>query len=113
MKSESALMRRIQLAATQLGARLLRNNVGLYYTKDGRPVRCGLAPGSGDLIGFVPVRITADMVGQTVAVFLSAEVKTGTGRLSPDQRAWLEMVNQHGGRAGVVRSEADLEKLVK
>jgi hypothetical protein len=40
------------------------------------------------------------MVGQQVAVFASIEVKTPTGRIRPEQRAWMETVQAAGGIAG-------------
>jgi hypothetical protein len=73
----------------------------------GVPVRYGLQPGSSDLIGWRTVTITPEMVGQQVAVFTSIEVKTATGRLTPEQRQWLAAVETAGGIAGVARSVED------
>ena len=53
------------------------------------------------------------MVGQQVAVFTSIEVKALTGRLRPEQRQWLEVVAVAGGIAGVARSVADAEALLR
>jgi hypothetical protein len=50
------------------------------------------------------ITITPEMVGQQVAVFASIEVKTPTGRIRPEQQAWLETVQAAGGIAGVARS---------
>jgi dihydroxyacid dehydratase/phosphogluconate dehydratase len=52
------------------------------------------------------------MVGQQVAVFASIEVKTPTGRIRPEQRAWLETVQAAGGIAGVARSVEDAQVLL-
>jgi hypothetical protein len=57
----------------------------------------GLCKGSADLIGYRTITITPDMVGQQVAVFASIEVKTPTGRIRPEQQAWLETVQAAGG----------------
>ena len=85
--------------------RLFRNNVGkLPDPRTGRLVTFGLAPGSADLIGWRTVEITPDMVGQTVAVFASIEVKAARGRVRPDQAAWLAAVQAAGGIAGIARS---------
>lgn len=108
MGSEADFMRRCQKLATSLGARLFRNNVGVLEDKRGVPVRYGLQVGSGDLIGWVPVVITPDMVGQTVAVFASVETKGAKGRATAEQVAWAEAVSKAGGRAGIARKDDDL-----
>ena len=110
--SEADFMRRCQKLATTLGGRLWRNNVGTLLDKRGVPVHFGLAKGSSDLIGFVPVTITPDMVGQTLAVFASVEVKTLTGRVRPEQKDWIAMVQRFGGLAGIVRTDEDLTTML-
>ena len=92
--------------------RLHRNNTGTLRDQQGRPVQFGLAKGSADLIGWTTRTITPDMVGQPVAVFTSIEVKTPTGRVSPEQRQWLEAVQAAGGIAGVARSVDDALRIV-
>jgi hypothetical protein len=93
--------------------RLHRNNVGsLPDPRTGRLVTFGLAPGSADLIGWRSVTITPDMVGQTVAVFVSIEVKTATGRVSPAQHNWLAAVQAAGGLACIARSVEDARTLL-
>ena len=47
------------------------------------------------------------MVGTTVAVFTSIEVKTASNRLTPEQQQWLDAVQAAGGIAGVARSVED------
>jgi hypothetical protein len=47
-----------------------------------------------------------------VAVFTSIEVKTPTGRVTPDQHSWLNMVQQAGGIAGVARSVQDAKEIL-
>lgn len=79
--------------------------------RNARPFDTGLPPGFSDLFGMVSVEITPDMVGQKVAIFTGLEVKDGA-RVSPLQRNFINAVNDNGGRAGVVRSVADAEKLV-
>jgi hypothetical protein len=70
-------------------------------------VQFGLARGSADLIGYRTVTITPDMVGQDVAVFVSLEVKTPTGRIRPEQANWQRTISAAGGIAAVVRSVDD------
>ena len=112
--AETDLQQRIRLAlGTRSDLRIFRNQVGqLPDPRTGRPVQFGLARGSADLIGWRTVVITPEMVGQRVAVFTSIEVKTPTGRLTPQQRHWLSAVMAAGGIAGVARSVADALQIV-
>lgn len=122
---EADFMRRCQKRATDLGSRLFRNNVGTGWQgkterradgsmliREPRPLHSGLAAGSSDLIGFVPVTITPDMVGQQIAVFASAEIKTAKGRATEEQKWWIDMVRGFGGIAGIVRTDEDLQELL-
>jgi hypothetical protein len=112
--SEQHIQQHIRLACSTGPVRLFRNNTGVLKDQHGRPVSFGLCKGSADLIGWTTRTITADMVGQQVAVFTSIEVKTPrTGRLTPEQRQWLAAVETAGGIAGVARSVADAEALLR
>lgn len=124
--SESELKAQIRIAlGRRPDVRLFNNPVGQAWIgesrrqQDGsilllRPHRVvyGLAPGSADLIGWRSVTITADMVGQTIAQFLSPEVKAKRYQPQPEQLNWRDRVNAAGGRAGVVRSIEDAVALV-
>jgi hypothetical protein len=72
--------------------------------QQGRFVRFGLCKGSSDLIGLRSLEITPEMVGQRVAQFVALEVKTASGVVSSEQRAFLQLVQQLGGVAAVCRS---------
>jgi hypothetical protein len=111
--SEQRIQQKIRLACSIGDTRLFRNNTGTLRDANGRPVQFGLCKGSADLIGWKRVTITPDMVGSTVAVFLSIEVKTPTGRLRPEQQQWLDAVQAAGGIAGVARSVSDAEALLQ
>jgi len=104
----------IQLAASAGGgpARLWRNNVGALRDARGQLVRYGLCPGSSDLIGLRTIVITPDMVGQRVAVFSAIEVKD-RGRPTEQQQAFITMVQQAGGLAGVARSIPDALSILR
>jgi hypothetical protein len=52
------------------------------------------------------------MVGQQVAVFTSIEVKAAKGRLKPEQKQWIEVVQAAGGFAGVARSVEDVLQII-
>ena len=113
--SESNIMRRILLAlGGRKDVRLFRNNVGVAVFPDGSRVAYGLAPGSSDIIGWKCVEVTRDMVGQHVAVFTAIEVKGPKGRVSDQQKQFIEAVRKFGGIAGVANSpEEALELLNK
>lgn len=98
---QSAIHRKL---GSRPDVRLFRNHVGKVRDERGRWHAFGLAPGSADLIGWHSVTVTPDMVGQQVAVFLSVEVKTATGRVREDQEAWARIVKHHGGKAIIARS---------
>ena len=105
--SEAALMRRIQMRASDMGDRLFRNNVGCVWIKRFF-LRYGLCVGSSDLIGWKRVTITEDMVGQRVAVFYAVEVKAGT-KTTKEQAHFLKEVIQAGGVGLVAHSVDDLD----
>ena len=111
--SEQHIQQHIRLACSTGPVRLFRNNTGVLRDANGRPVQFGLCKGSADLIGWTTRTITAEMVGQQVAVFTSIEVKVPTGRLRPEQKLWLAAVETAGGIAGVARSVADAEALLR
>jgi hypothetical protein len=104
------------------GWRLWRNNSGVLEDRNGRPVRYGLANDSkqlneqiksGDLIGWRPLLVTPDLIGDVIAQFVSIEVKTRGWRHVPsDKRAaaqarWAEMIRREGGLAGFMIDPID------
>jgi len=112
LPSEQQIQQEIRLTCSTGATRLFRNNTGTLRDANGRPVQFGLCKGSADLIGYRSIAITPDMVGTTVAVFLSIEVKTATGKLRPEQQQWLDAVQAAGGIAGVARSVEDALRIV-
>lgn len=113
MDSESALLYRLLIHCSELGARLWRNNCGQLQDKRGRWIRYGVAnPGGSDLIGYLPVTIRPEHVGQTLAVFVAIEGKSDTGTLRPEQRQFLKVVQGHGGLVCVARDESDADLLL-
>ena len=127
--SEHETQQRILLACGNGAARLWRNNVGTGWAgqatrvtagnlrlvgatlrpgdvviRGGRPLHAGLCVGSSDLIGYRTV--------DGVAQFVALEVKTATGRVSAEQRAFINVVQAAGGCAGVVRSVEDAQALL-
>ena len=112
--AETTLQQQIRLAiGTHPQTRLFHNQVGsLPDPRTGRLVTFGLARGSADLIGWRTITVTPDMVGTQLAVFTSIEVKTPTGRIRPEQQAWLATVQGAGGIAGVARSVTDAQHML-
>jgi ribosomal protein S19 len=106
---ETNIANRLRCEASERGDRLYRNNRGRFRTLDGlRTVEAGLsAKGSSDLIGWTRVKITPDMVGDTLAVFTAREVKTKNGS-KRSKKEWqhqldfIDAVNKAGGIASVV-----------
>jgi hypothetical protein len=111
--TETDLQRDIQRRLSHGDVRLFRNQVGTYLLADGRYISSGLAVGSADLIGWQTVTITAAMVGQRIARFVSIEVKKPKGgRKEAQQKAWAAAVSDAGGFAGFARSVDEAEKIL-
>jgi hypothetical protein len=124
---ETPVQQRVRLRAAYMNIELWRNNSGVLKNEFGTPVRYGLANDSAalnkaikssDLIGVMPVVITADMVGKTVGVFVAAECKPTDWHLTPgDERGQAQarfhgIVRKAGGIAGFVTSEEDFISLI-
>jgi len=132
--TEGNLMKSIMLVLGKIpGVRIFRNNTGkawigqsVQFTKtqtitvehgdvlikQARFFIAGLCVGSSDLIGFKSVEVTPEMVGQKIAIFTAGEIKTKTGTVTPEQKRFIEMVNQFGGIAFVARSEEEAEHFI-
>ena len=127
--SEHVIQQRILLACGRGPTRLFRNNVGTGWAgqatkvtpgnlrgvaaalrpgdvviRQGRPLHAGLCVGSSDLIGWRLRVITPEMVGQRIAQFVAIEVKSETGRTTPQQDQFLSQIQGAGGCGGVARS---------
>jgi hypothetical protein len=131
VQEESNISVKVEHMASRLGITTFRNNVGQALVITGKSQRMalkacidicakmgcrasrlayGLLKGSGDRIGWRTVTITQDMVGKQFAQFVSIEVKTKTGRASPDQLNWQSVVNRAGGVAVIVNDENKLQE---
>ena len=121
--SESNIQREIMLALSKAGVTIWRQNVGTGWVgeshrithpttirlqpgdvviRNARPLHAGLCKGSSDLIGLQPVVIQPEHIGMTFGRFVASEVKTASGRVSADQRNFIDHVNARGGGAGRV-----------
>ncbi|MEA5423142.1 VRR-NUC domain-containing protein [Synechococcus sp. CCY9202] len=99
--SEHQIQQRIRLACGRGPVRLWRNNTGALVDRQGRLVRFGLCRGSSDLIGLRSLQVTEALVGQRIAQFVALEIKAPGGAASPEQRAFLRLVQELGGVAAV------------
>jgi hypothetical protein len=114
MANNETYIQQTMLPAISHGnVRVFRNNVGALKTETGQLVRFGLEKSSSDLIGFRSIEITPDMVGKTIAQFVSIEIKTEKGKPTDGQKRWLDMILKFGGIAGVCRSIDDARALLE
>jgi hypothetical protein len=93
-------------------ARLWRNNTGALKDSTGRLVRYGLCQGSSDIIGLRTRVITENDLGHRFAQFVAIEVKD-RGRPTAEQEAFIQMVLQAGGLAGVAHSVEDARAILR
>jgi len=121
-ESEARVQSRVRLLAPMVNMRLFRNNVGALLDARGVPVRFGLANDSkvlnrklksGDLIGWERVSITPDLLGSTIARFVSFECKPSDWKYTGDeheqaQQNWAALVVAEGGRARFIREPGDI-----
>ncbi len=99
---EKDIQNLIRIEVSKLGARVFRNNVGLFETLDGRAVKTGLCKGSSDLIGWTKK-----------GRFLAIEVKTKKGKTKENQINFINEVNKSGGVGFIARSpEEAVNKLL-
>jgi hypothetical protein len=96
--AETNIQNRIMLELSAAGWMVWRNNTGKFraISDPSRIVTVGQV-GSPDILAVCPTVITADMVGQTIGVCVGIEVKTATGKQSPEQKRWQEVFQHHGG----------------
>ncbi len=123
---EGNISRLIMIAASKATHRLWLNTrgsgwVGQVAAKSGdtvtlrnaRPVTYGVGPnGASDLIGFARIKVTPDMVGRELAIFVAVEVKVPGEKPRPDQEAFIRLVQAAGGLAGSATSESEAMALL-
>ena len=109
---ELAIQNAIRIEHGSGPARLWRNNTGALKDANGRLVRYGLCPGSSDLIGLRTRIITEADLGHRFAQFVAIEVKD-RGRLTTEQQAFITMVQQAGGLAGVAHDVHEARAILR
>lgn len=98
--TETEIMRRIMVECADIAV-LMRYNVGLFFTANGIPIKQGVK-GTSDLIGF---RICD-------GAFVAIEVKTETGRLSKEQKNFLDAMKNYGIICGVARNTEQAREII-
>jgi hypothetical protein len=115
--NETGVQNEIRMEISKSSARVFRNNVGFVKHADGSMFPYGLGTGTSDLVGWYPLTITPDMVGQRVAIFLAVEVKkenhkTQAKRLQ-QQMHFLQQVVESGGIGVLCDDPMKVESLMK
>ena len=101
--TEHDLMKKIQLTLSEMGYAPFRTNVGKVKMADGRFFDTGLPKGFSDIFCVQP--------GTGRAVFI--EVKKPGGRVSDEQRRFIEVMKGYGAIAGVCYSVDEAVKLCR
>ena len=94
--SESYIQNQIRCALSKYGV-VIRMNTGNVQTQSGTYMRCGVK-GMSDLL----------FIGQDYIAWI--EVKTATGKPTPEQIKFINRMRSLGHRAGIARSVEDAEK---
>ena len=85
---------------------------GDVVIRQAQPIRMGLCTGGSDLVGWTSHTVSDCDVGTVLAIFTAIEVKSDTGRATPEQLNFIEQVRKAGGIAGVARSEAEAREII-
>ena len=119
----------VKLRATEWGARLYKNNSGVAYTADSRPVFFGLGNEgkkddddirTPDEVGYTVVTVTPEMVGKQIAVFTCFDAKKLGFVVKPNyakgtrefgQQKFFDRVLRDNGIAGFASCAADVDRV--
>lgn len=102
MTEEHAVQNEIRIALSPY-ATVFRANVGKIRTPDGRFFDTGLPKGFSDLFGF----------RHSDGRIFFIEVKSKTGRTSPEQNYFIEQMHLRGALTGIARSAEDALKIIQ
>jgi hypothetical protein len=124
--SEKGVKGNAMIAINELGGIVFTNPVGVGWVGKFKSMTAGeativgarrqafgLIKGSSDLIGWMRVKITPEMVGKTVAIFLAVETKDNYGKPTAEQLHFINMVRADGGMAGIVKGNGDIVRIVE
>lgn len=103
MKEETSIQNQIRICLSQNGCIVHRINVGLFYTKDGRPIRTGVPTGFSDLFGHV--------IESGKAFYI--ETKTPIGKASKEQKQFIKAMKESGAIVGFARSTEQALNIIR
>ena len=111
---EKDVVNLIRLALQRIRVTTWRNQVGAYQIPGtDRWIYYGLFKGSSDYIALLEHTVRPEDVGRKFAIFGSIETKRPRGgRLSEDQRTWIEAIKKKGGFAGVATTPEEAEEII-
>ena len=98
---ESEVLVLVRLVFGQADGFVVWRNTSGFVQESDRAIRYGVGTGGSDLLGIAPG-----------GLFLAVEVKTATGRVSPEQLRFLELVYESGGVACLTRSESQAREQI-
>lgn len=99
MTRETDIQNQIRCDLSAYGV-VARMNTGVFFSADGRPVKCGI-PGMPDLLFIGPD-------GRIAWI----EVKTLKGRPSEAQQRFIAMLREKGHRAGIARNTEEALRII-
>lgn len=94
--------------------KLLKHSGSFVTLAFARRLKAGCGPnGMCDYLGWRQLKITQDMVGQTIAQFSAAEIKRfdGQGRATVEQIDMIDFINSQGGYAHIIDSLEQAKQL--
>lgn len=92
--------------------KILEHSNGIIKLLNPRPLNAGLCVGSSDLIGWTPITVTQEMIGQKIAVFTACEIKTQNIKPTKEQINFINAVKNSGGIACIAYDVTDIENEV-
>lgn len=113
-KETTSVQNPIFLAASQYNCLMYRQQSGLFRSLNDpeRKIMVGM-PGMSDSAMIVPLKITPEMVGQTIGVSVQAEFKTENGRQSPKQKNWQAATESAGGIYKIFRTVDEFHQFMR
>lgn len=84
--------------------RFFQRHVGLFYRANGTPIKIN-RPGMSDLYALLPTPFGL--------IHIEIEVKSGTGRLSKEQKGWQKFITNRNGHFLICKDKEHLCREIK